>query len=1483
MAEDNSTVDEIMDLDTFQAMYRTPSVDKKTYWKQDVNGNVLSVPLQDTTVYNGNFTTQYLNRTAQSFTGVFVGIPGGIAATEGALIRDEGEAGAIVEKGKAILSPVPGLANLLDETGITENVTRFIGEKLDGSYEAHLKRSELLGEKLVNYGLYLSDIGKQIVAEMEEQTPTTNEGAKFLGDVTGSMLASIALYKLGGTGLATGVFSLSSAADEAVDALRSGQDADVSLAASLVTGVTVGALENLGLKAIFDRTARVGVKAISMHILNAIATEGLTESAQTGVEIGMSKAVGGSKEISLVDAISQMAYAGAVGAFAGGAMVGGVTLTQRHKGISLLEKTLGVDKTTATRVYNEAEQVGMEQVLKGMGEETGYDVIQNKKIQTLRDVIALSRGERGISNADAQRILDSLKIVTPGETLLNSIRAQAVADINAQIEEGIIGGKTVKGAKASQQAAEVVRTLEDQQAAEPETFVPITEETINNVKPIYRAAYIGRIKELTRTAKQAKNELMRNLKMRDLTGRTINTETINGNIATYLDATTELTYLKENPGDLVFTGDNQITLPNAEVLARIADKQTALILRNVKLNFLRGKQATRAEMEYVKGAIKQLLKRPGLSQSQRFEQLGRWLNNIRTPEQLTKRFSELESKVDIIIQQNLINTFKNSIDNAVKIMKGKGAGANRRVNLPASAQHLADVFVKALNQVDINPAETVNDIHTPEGFMRTLAARLATETNPDGSPLTPRDYMNIDRTLRDFISDKTLEFQRIKQIKKATIERQKEKVIADLYNTQKLGEKGYQKLWENMMSHISRRFNYDALISSLAKGMGAETGSSVFEATMDFNKAHIKKETLETYYMSRFIDGAKRIFDVKSSLELGKKLLRDRIGENDIILTKVKSDGTREVFWNGSIAEAREKYMLWLSPEGQTIMQKRGWTEGEIEALVDNLSVQDIEFVNLQLEIYNEVWPVINETFRKTQGYDLGYRHQYSPIYRDGIDFGTSNMIDQLLGRGSQSPDMQNVNFLKELTLNDKKLKDVADFEKLRHYIRDASHYAAFAEKVDEVQRILHDSDVKEKIEQVRDKDFYHRLKNYVDILANNKRYGNGNLNSIQNNFVTNMQKMLIAGKVVLFPKQLVSSLAALEVVTPKLFSDAMTDLPKALKDGRLDEFLRHPYFAFRSINRAMSRDLADINAAVEMGQMTEKNLKKADLDLTLNNYLFLATQLGDMGGVILNGWAIYTHHVKEGLSKPEAANLAVAHIDRTQQSARVTQQIGMALDPNPLVRAFTSFTHAPMQYASILVQQLDTIGTERFSPTKFARTFAVYFALLPMLYEAVGRAFLYRKEEMPQYMAEFALGPFDEFPLAGGVLRVLATRAIYNYYKNNIDEDATMPYGGKWENVGTGLFGSMIKNIQEVERALTKEYEDGISLADFLEITTQLAEASAPIGGMYSGLARTVSAGAEGIALMSEENMEGTTVNSVRRLLMSLGYSAYATRPTEE
>ena len=452
MVDKQTDVGEVMDYDTLKSLYQTNSVDKDAFWKIDrETGSVLAVPLQDTAVYNGGAFTQYLTRTGQAFAGVFAPIPGGTVAAIGAQIRDKGAVGAYMDFQKRTVGAImPGLTVALDAVDaagfvmgfdVEDKVDRFIGEKLSGSYEAHMQKSELIGEKMVNYGLYMSDVGKNIIAEMEAQQPVDNKVSKFLGDATGSILATVGLYYLGGTPLTIGVFGASSGLEVSTEALRVGKDADTALAAGILVGVAVSGLENLGLKSIFGNTARSGIKAAANHILTAMATEGITEALQELVEIGGSYAVGGqARQMTVLDVLSQMTYAGAVGAFSGGAMVGGVTVVQRHKAVSLMQQALGVDRGTAKTIVQGAEQAAMEDIFSKTGEDTGYDAIQNKKFQNMRDLYKLAQGEVGVSNEAMQKLFESLNLKTAGEQLLDKIRAQAIADVNAQIEEGKFKG-----------------------------------------------------------------------------------------------------------------------------------------------------------------------------------------------------------------------------------------------------------------------------------------------------------------------------------------------------------------------------------------------------------------------------------------------------------------------------------------------------------------------------------------------------------------------------------------------------------------------------------------------------------------------------------------------------------------------------------------------------------------------------------------------------------------------------------------------------------------------------------------------------------------------------------------------------------------------------------------------------------------------------------------------------------------------------------
>lgn len=115
-------------------------------------------------------------------------------------------------------------------------------------------------------------------------------------------------------------------------------------------------------------------------------------------------------------------------------------------------------------------------------------------------------------------------------------------------------------------------------------------------------------------------------------------------------------------------------------------------------------------------------------------------------------------------------------------------------------------------------------------------------------------------------------------------------------------------------------------------------------------------------------------------------------------------------------------------------------------------------------------------------------------------------------------------------------------------------------------------------------------------------------------------------------------------------------------------------------------------------------------------------------------------------------------------------------------------------------------------------------------------------------------------------------------------EDEFELPFDADLKNTSLGTFMSMADNISDAERSIKKLFsDDDIMMSDVFAALVDISEATGPFGGIYSGVGRASSNAAQGIALAVEESGDGSFINSMRRALMLLGYTAYSTRPTEE
>lgn len=789
----------IMDLETEDVFYKTPSVDKKAYALRDQLDTTNTPMPKEAAVFNGNFITDFAEQTYMR------GIVPRLPKAAGAIARLVGQ--RYVEEPESYIYEAAGI----------------LGVTLPEKTPEERDKEKLFGEKLINFGLYMSDMADEFIAKREKDNPVTNKAAMFAGDVTSSLLVSYALVQLGGVSFAASVMSAESGLGVAQQALDAEKSSDTAIAAAAFTGVVNYQLEKFGLNQVFNKTMGKGLGVVSAYIANAAASEGVTEGLQTIVELGAGIAVGGNKEITAQSFLSQVIYAAAVGSFAGGGMVAAVAIPQRARAIRYAQENLGLERGKAVKLTDEAMQVAQDHVLKTLGNEAQFTDVVNRTYQSYRDLANMSLGEGKVTKEQADLATKQLTTTQPLIDTMKEIQAIVQADVNAEIAKGEITGRRVAGKKDVLKAREAIATGQDTaESVNLPPFEPIVAQIDPKLGLEFKSAVEGRLKYITTKVTQLKTEMLNLARIISSEGRDVHDSQLAQKTQKLSEEYTALIFeysaIAQDPNSIHLEKDGKI-LTTSETFRKLSINKIKTVLSEVNRNFKLGQRATTFELNYVKGVVNGIVNQSWVTLAQR-QQLKGIMSNIRNPQQLVKRIADIQSRVQQMIDNNLNTIFDKSINSAIDTMRGKGSGAKRKISLPARQQKLADTFMSASKEVGIDPGVEAEKIHTPEGYMRTLAAMYATKKNVYGQDLTVADYAWIERSLRQFVETGSLEFVKNQEVKKRVSQELNARILEELKKgkvdrTTLVGQ-GLEKALNETIKFAG---HYDTMIGALVKGM----------------------------------------------------------------------------------------------------------------------------------------------------------------------------------------------------------------------------------------------------------------------------------------------------------------------------------------------------------------------------------------------------------------------------------------------------------------------------------------------------------------------------------------------------------------------------------------------------------------------------------------------------------------------------------------
>lgn len=1493
--------------DVAEDMHTFPSIDKKNYFENPDADLFSRMQQADATVFQGNFVSEAGERAYRGFA------VGGLKT-----LSDLAElTGDVIIKGA---TPADN-----PRANIFGHKVRNFGFHLQKQADAILEERRKTNP--IDEGITPTGFATDVVSSTLTNIGLV-AGGTAIGVAAGApVLTAAAVARVG----VAGAYGAQAGLEQYSGARAAGNTFESSLAYGIASGVLNTGLELVGLNKVFKTTYVKGVGIVTRRIAEAMAAEGLTEGLQEDVGIALDAMSGADtaqgRKLSVVDIAAQTIYASAVGAVSGGGMAAAVSIPQRAKAISVL-KQAGMDDAKAREVYKTVSQEVMDVMHKDLTDEFGFDDAQNMVVQKAMDAATGYRvseffKRQQFSRGDFETQLSEMEQADPARELLLQIKTEAAATVRGDAErvpdanipgssDAFAAQETLKQAQAFQP-----KPVADLQVRQPEFNASTTEEM--------RLAISGRISFLNEkmTGLQKERSLLQ--KEVDRLELELGQKRASGvRDRSAMEAELEVAMEKENKvaNDIVRayveaegirSNQEGVSLKGNEVqlstrdLIRVTSGFARRILQTANQNFRNGVTASKAEMRFIRQTLNSLINIPGLSRDTRAI-LKSQFRNLDTAEKFYKNLPLIEMTVQDAQNESLIGSFMRGVDKIVDVFKGKegaGKGGLRAVKLDAESQKVADAFVKEYEKEDANPVDRLREAGTSAiGAIRFMAAQLKSGKNAvTGRDLEPADYASIYETLYDFARNGRESKLFNVEVEKETVRIMAERVTSDiLAGKSNMDREMSNADWvDHILLFATNTFGTYGGFTGLIARHGAEMigGDTATQKLLSMDASLRKAEALQLFFRGEvdraYLDSYPELKGDVNAIYQQREKDSDINGPRAVSISFMGGDKKTEYDFNYTREEAMEKYMISLRPEGEAKMRKLGWTDEGFALLRDSLSASDMKFIEAKFKIYSELYDRLNEVFRKLAGYDLPRSKNYSPLITDRDVDEAGSLLAALYNDGKSQAEhmasLQSSGFLQTATDSKVELKSISSVDKLNRYIRDVTHYIGTAEALSRIQTVLNNRDVKNAVKSRYGEITNQQLKRYVNVLVKNTVSSEADhvFHSV-NKAVTRLAQGLIAAKPFQVIKQMTSAFAGAEVMGFPKYFQYLSTLPEAIRTGEVRVLTDSSYIRNRSQSRVIDRDTRAIQEMMEFDRKTslidnlanpemKEALKKFDKMLknpTFNNLLFLPTQLGDIGGLLMSSWPVYKHYLAEGDTPAVAKTKAIAHANSTQQSGDFTQLPAWMLNANPVQRLFTLFTQAPYQYMNRALRVMQKAGTDRWDWDEFAKMYAVFFLVLPALFDYVSNVFKLDKDARLYAAQKAALGPFDELVIAGPMLEWAVVHATAGLLSKVTGEEVKAP---AWsvQNI-SGLAGSFAGNVVQTQKALIAIAEEGISAESVLKLVTEASEASLPLTGSAGGAVRQVSNSLEGLVLGSQ----GDLVDTWRRYFMVLGASRNITKETK-
>lgn len=690
--------------------------------------------------------------------------------------------------------------------------------------------------------------------------------------------------------------------------------------------------------------------------------------------------------------------------------------------------------------------------------------------------------------------------------------------------------------------------------------------------------------------------------------------------------------------------------------------------------------------------------------------------------------------------------------------------------------------------------------------------------------------------------------------------------IAEIYNTGRLSERVtgmVKRAWrERLIGEAvavldqGQGTNWRRESSDLAKrmrrfGLSMFSWNGILDVLSMFDKGSKSGESALSRNLTVFQEEKKMRYGVYEDGETVSRLMAGALGSAEnggISVNRYINKVLPEKFtieW-GSNAKRFSKdqlldiYMKAKDPETREIMVNDDvlqFNEEFFSRVDEHLSEQDKAVAGALFQFYEETYDKLNRFYEEHYGISLGHREFYSPRSMDkgGIDVVSGDLRSYA-----------GLSAIKKRTAKGGQIKIKGAFNVLQNYINNSNHFIAFADKLQDINAVLGDAEVKNRIRNVFGKKMNEKIAYEISRFASNDKVYVQGINGIMSKLRANYAVSVLGLKPSLAIKQLTGFPAYWENVPTKDFLEGLAD------------FARHPKQAIETLGNSQYMKTRGTNIIKDFEEVSKSEmLKNLGTKIGLREFLMLNIQLGDRGSIYMGGWALYKYMLKKTGDPAQAMAEFERITNETQQSSYMSEQ--SAWQSNPFGNWFTMFQSSQNQYLRKELTALRGLATGRMDWDKAMKTLFIYHFLLPMFFQFVSDGFRWDKDAQ---LRAAVLGSLNGAFVLGKVMERMVDWAITGTLNYKLGIKELFPPVSVLENGAKFLSDSV------------KYAVDDISLEDYMDALRGAVRTVGEATGLPLKYPMDVAA-ASGDYL--EEGEYG------KAALLWLGWSPYALRDLEE